>query len=145
MSVSRAGGEQLERVDVGRAYDAEVASVHRGDRREPETFGDCNDRSVDHTEAEVQVGVDQFDTAFPVDGGEIDWVEHTCRDQAEEACFGSRSVAVLKEPRSLGHDRHGCGELVGVLAKHGCAALVVGIMFVVNGDLDIRVDEQRHR
>jgi hypothetical protein len=85
VTVWHAGGEQLERVDVGRAYDAEVASIHRGDRCEPETFGDCDDRSVDHAEAEVQVGVDQFDTAFPVGGGEIDWVEYTGRDQAEEA------------------------------------------------------------
>lgn len=80
VSVWHAGGEQLERVDVGRAYDAEVASVHRGDRRKPETFGDCDDRSVNHSEAEVQVGVDQFDAAFSVGGDEIDWVENTCRD-----------------------------------------------------------------
>jgi hypothetical protein len=53
-------------------------------------------------------------------------------------------VAFLKEPRSLGHDRYGRGEFIRVLAKYGCAGSVVGIVFVVGGDPNIGVDEQRH-
>jgi hypothetical protein len=50
----------------------EVAMVQRGDRRLSETFGDGDDRGVDHIEGEIGVGAEQFEDTVPVLGRQIE-------------------------------------------------------------------------
>ena len=57
--VNHPSGDEFERIAVGRSDDSEVPSVERRDRLDVQAFGDRDDRSVDESEPQVGVGVNQ--------------------------------------------------------------------------------------
>lgn len=64
-------------------------------RRDPEPFGNRENRRVDEAEAKVVVGVDQSSAACPITPGEVDQFEFTGSDRRDELCFGMRAEALI--------------------------------------------------
>ena len=70
---------------MARAHDTEVSVVQCGDRGDVETFGDCDDARVNHTQIEIVILLEQLDDPVPIIGREIDESYLRCRDYRRNA------------------------------------------------------------
>lgn len=99
---SRRSRNQVERGAVTGAHDAEVPAVDGGDFGDIEPFGRCHHRSVDGSQRQIAVGVNEFGDPEPVTRSDRLSDEVARREVAEESHLDAGPESSADEVCDLG-------------------------------------------
>ena len=128
---------------MGRAYDGEVAAIDCRYVCDVESFGGCDDGSINSAEWKVVVPRHELSHSYQVTA--VNWLkrEIASRNVAQEPDFGLPSQASRDKVRHLGKNKRWDDQRARVGLKELKARRVVGVVTVDVGVQRAGVDDQR--
>lgn len=127
---------------MGRAHDAEVATVERGDALGSEPLRHGDGAGVGAAETQIAVPVDELADAAPVGNRERLDNDHAVDDRRVQGDLAVGPDLTIDEVGRVGDDETSGDERAVVVLEQGPAGCVIGVVAVGSGHQHAGVDDE---